>query len=347
MRILFLHANIPNYPIEGLFHGLRQLLGDNVVDVPRYDVMYEDATPHLREVKTGNGGKILYGKLQDHPDLAEKRCQWQKELHHFDYILLADIDKMPGIFSQVYYRLEETQETNKLAIIDGYDTPSIYPFFNMRRKWRTQSWVFRLPIHRVKYFKREFSSYSKLVNLPRRMRWLESLISRRYPKLLPFSMSIPEEHIEEVKPTEKEQLMPQYLVDQEVAASLSSEASYNPVGGRDFAFDSEEGYLEDVRRSRFGVTTKRAGWDCLRHYEYAAKGTVLCFRDLDLKSGHCAPHGLSEENCVIYHSAADLNAKIDAMSVDEYARIQAATLQWVRTKTTTRVAADLLQQLQA
>ena len=36
-------------------------------------------------------------------------------------------------------------------------------------------------------------------------------------------------------------------------------------------------------RSRFGVTTKKSGWDCMRHYELAASGCVPCFRDLEEK----------------------------------------------------------------
>ena len=50
------------------------------------------------------------------------------------------------------------------------------------------------------------------------------------------------------------------------AAQLGVETAY--------AFDDEADYYADLQQSRFGITVKRAGWDCLRHYEQAANGCV-------------------------------------------------------------------------
>jgi hypothetical protein len=34
-----------------------------------------------------------------------------------------------------------------------------------------------------------------------------------------------------------------------------------------YVFKSEQQYYEDYQKSYYGVTTKKAGWDCMRHYE--------------------------------------------------------------------------------
>lgn len=43
----------------------------------------------------------------------------------------------------------------------------------------------------------------------------------------------------------------------------------------------EREYYADMERSLFGLTWKKAGWDCLRHLELLAAGTVPLFTDVD------------------------------------------------------------------
>ena len=99
----------------------------------------------------------------------------------------------------------------------------------------------------------------------------------------------------------------------------------------------------DFQTSKFGITMKRSEWDCLRHYEIAANGAVPCFRDLDKKPQTCAPHGLNESNCIIYHSYDDLINKIESMDDLEYEKLQSSSLEWVKKNTTLKRAEVLLQ----
>jgi len=96
--------------------------------------------------------------------------------------------------------------------------------------------------------------------------------------------------------------------------------------------------------SKFGITTKRGGWDCLRHYELAANGCVLCFRDLDAKPELCAPHGLSPANCINYQSVNELTAKLNALTDADYARLQKNTYQWIYQNTTKTHAQDFINE---
>jgi hypothetical protein len=125
------------------------------------------------------------------------------------------------------------------------------------------------------------------------------------------------------------------VVDSEVAQRLGAQTAY--------AFEDAAAYHADLRASRFGVTTKKAGWDALRHYEIAAAGAVPCFRDLDRKPPRCAPHGLDRSNCVIYRDAADLIAQTRALDEASYAALQAGALAWARASTTEARARAFLE----
>jgi hypothetical protein len=129
-------------------------------------------------------------------------------------------------------------------------------------------------------------------------------------------------------------LLATHVVDPEVAALVGA-----PTG---YAFDDEAGYYADLRSARFGVTTRKGGWECMRHYELAVSGCVPCFRDLDRKPASCAPHGLDESNCVAYRDADDLLAQLGAIDDERYERLRAGALAWARANTTRARAAELL-----
>ena len=52
-----------------------------------------------------------------------------------------------------------------------------------------------------------------------------------------------------------------------------------PGQGR-YTFDIEQEYYDDYNKSYFGVTMKKAGWDCMRHYEILANHCIPYFADL-------------------------------------------------------------------
>jgi hypothetical protein len=47
-----------------------------------------------------------------------------------------------------------------------------------------------------------------------------------------------------------------------------------------YKFNIEQEYYDDYNRSYFGVTMKKAGWDCMRHYEILANNCIPYFIDL-------------------------------------------------------------------
>jgi hypothetical protein len=339
MRVLFLHSNIPNYVSDGLFHGLRSLHEHEVVDVPRHDVMYTDATPEMLK-KTGSRGRTLYALLPPETEaIKSARVFWQRELGAYDLIIIADIAQMPAVFAEVYNALGEREARKKLIIVDGYDSPARFPFFNIKYHLKQRPWVFRLPLHKVMYFKREFVSEAGLYGSFAKIWGTGKSVNLHFP----ISMSIPESCIENIPAMDKTESFVQFNVDPGLK-DLFEGGHFAEVGHTNFPFSTNEAYDNHLRKARFGITGKRAGWDCLRHYEYAAKGVILCFKQLDLKPTTCAPFGLDETNCIIYRNQDDLTHQIDAMKNEGYNFLQQNTYAWIKKFTTKEVAMRFINQ---
>jgi hypothetical protein len=53
-----------------------------------------------------------------------------------------------------------------------------------------------------------------------------------------------------------------------------------------YIYQNEEDYYQEYQQSMFAITTKKAGWDCMRHYEIMANGCIPYFPDIQ----HCPPN---------------------------------------------------------
>jgi hypothetical protein len=161
-------------------------------------------------------------------------------------------------------------------------------------------------------------------------------LSERLP-LERISFSIPREWLEfGERPRRKD--FPEHMVDEELCRALRRRMTT-------YSFEDENEYFEDLRTSRFGISTKRSGWDCLRHYELAASGCALCFRDLDKKPETCAPHGLTAETAIPYRNAEELLRRLEKMPEAEAEERSRNAKRWAGTKTTEVVARSFLDRL--
>jgi hypothetical protein len=48
-----------------------------------------------------------------------------------------------------------------------------------------------------------------------------------------------------------------------------------------YIYNTEEDFYNEYKTSMFAMTMKKAGWDCMRHYEILACGTVPYFVDIE------------------------------------------------------------------
>jgi len=62
---------------------------------------------------------------------------------------------------------------------------------------------------------------------------------------------------------------------------IKVQAFIDPRDTRTYIYNDEASYYGDYAESMFGLTIKKAGWDCLRHYEILANRCIPYFPDLD------------------------------------------------------------------
>jgi hypothetical protein len=83
----------------------------------------------------------------------------------------------------------------------------------------------------------------------------------------PISFAFPENKMPEVSNIQKNKLL----------------ANIIPGIASTFVYTKESDYYEDYRTSMFGYTWRKAGWDCLRHYEIICNYCIPLFLDIE----HC------------------------------------------------------------
>lgn len=87
---------------------------------------------------------------------------------------------------------------------------------------------------------------------------------KKYPQTKPISFAFPENKMQADIPNKEKVL-----------------AHVIPGVAQTFIFDDEESYLNDYKASLFGYTWRKAGWDCLRHYEILGLDCIPIFLDIE------------------------------------------------------------------
>ena len=322
LRILFLTNDREDYLADGLLHGLRQLPGLEVVDYPRKECMYEGGRQCKVAPEFGvrGGGFSLYGVLTEPQGGIDRSFIWQRlAAGWFDAVLIGNVWRQWGFLLQ----WRELFAAQPLLLLDGDDDQRLYPRSGTRLRQFGIGTGFTnlLELPSTHMFKMELTNRSR--------KWGLRL------NVHPLAFSIPESLIS-LKLPNKSQLFPSHIVDRDLSNKLGASANY--------VFADEQSYRSDLASSRFGITTRRAGWDCLRHYEIAAAGAVICFRDLAQKPVGCAPHGLIDGlNCISYGSSDDLLKRINALSLQEEVELQSLALAWAQSSSTKNRSLQLLK----
>jgi hypothetical protein len=231
-----------DYQADSLFHGLRCLLGEDVVDGYKMWHLYESLkdTPEIIPQLWGKGFTI-YGLLPDanidRDDIGRKIIN-----HYYDYLVMPIHHTLNGRYDAVLGILESIKlyyDTNEIIIVDGWDRSDI-------NKDIASCGI---------YFKRElFDFYSSVA--------------------LPISFSIPEEKI--CDPLEKSfdfaPLVPNCVGIHQDSYIYDDEGDYYDDYRKSyFAYTCKKGRDEMINE----------GWDCMRHYEILACGCVPFFTDIE------------------------------------------------------------------
>lgn len=229
MKILYVaNFDLPDFQSDMVFHGLRSLLGDEVVDLNEAWYMYDDFRNCWADRVPGRGmeygrGFTLYGRL---PKFNVDRTDIEKkiELGYFDKIVYGHITRCNTHLNLTH----KFNPREKIVFIDGEDNQIVNPLYPSFGN----------------YFKRE------LVD--------------GVPNVQPINFCIPKE-----------------LIVKEIPQKTQDYATIIPGDKTTYIYTEETPYYEDYQKSYFGVTVKKGGWDCLRHYEILMNGCVPFFSELD------------------------------------------------------------------
>ena len=91
-------------------------------------------------------------------------------------------------------------------------------------------------------------------------------LQESHPNLLPITFGVPTNKL--AQPNKNK---------------IQEYATYIPGQPETYIFRDEKSYYEDYQKSYYGVTMKKAGWDCMRHYE--------------ILGNYCMPYFIGLENC--------------------------------------------------
>lgn len=116
----------------------------------------------------------------------------------------------------------------------------------------------------------------------------------------------------------------------------------------------EAEYKRDYRKALFGVTRKKEGWDCMRHYEILASGSVPMFLDIANAPAHVMTHLPKAllaavrqspyfwlKGCEMRHSLGECSFGLDHAELDaaEYESVACSLLAHTKQHLTTKALA--------
>lgn len=97
------------------------------------------------------------------------------------------------------------------------------------------------------------------------IRYFKRELIFKHPRIFPISFAIPTSKVKFNK------------------NKIKDFAFITPLNRQTYIYNNEADYYNDYNEARFGVTLKKAGWDCMRHYEILANGCIPYFHNLE----HC------------------------------------------------------------
>jgi len=287
MKILFLTTdksknNPPDfaqgdYLENSILIGLKSILGgENVIDLPRKDIIYGDFSIIPRESLHGKGFSLYSFPLEDKlNDFDREHLE-----NHYDVLIYG---------TSYAYGMKDRPDLeaicDKVFWLDGHDLLGISP----KGGYIDTGEGRMIGIQQTPCFKRE--------------------LIQETPGAFPTGFGLPSKSLVPVDLTSKKQLFQQTAPKEALFQDGSGELGQR----KHHIFTNESDYHKDLESSWFGLTCRKGGWDTLRHYEIIAKGALLLFRDYDKKPVLCSPQSLPT---ISYSTKEELYVTMNRLVVD-------------------------------
>lgn len=262
MKILYLsQGQFNDYQCDMLLHGLRCLLGPDVVDVQRIRAMYRT---------TGPGSYSVWGLLPDDSYVDRSDIAGKLSSKYFDLVIYGSIWHDLSYIDVV----TEKYPPSRIVFVDGLDDDPRYMHQLEDRGY---------------YLRREHHE------------------SRKHS----IQFAIPREKI----------IHDPGLC---VADKIRIKSPLDPRDRSTYIYTNEKWYYRQYQESFFGLTMKKGGWDCMRHYEIMAAGAMPYFMDLESCPSETMKY-LPKEDLILGRQLCDRwsdNGMPTSDQISEWAEIQ-------------------------
>jgi len=107
-----------------------------------------------------------------------------------------------------------------------------------------------------------------------------------------------------------------------------------------YIYNTEEEYYKEYQKSFFAITTKKSGWDCMRHYEILANGCIPHFIDIEkcpANTMHFLPKELLIKGNALYKKFVN---DVTVECIQEYNELQKKMLVYTKEYLTTEKMAQ-------
>jgi hypothetical protein len=123
MKILYITSSGEDYLQDQVLIGLRSIYGENVIDYPKKDVLYENFAKPKKELY--GCGFTIWKNL---PDIAIDRNDIYSRVENgeFDAIIFGSIWRQEEIFTQFRFHNIFNKNRAKICFIDGEDHDKLY-----------------------------------------------------------------------------------------------------------------------------------------------------------------------------------------------------------------------------
>ena len=301
-HLLFItHGSDLDYQNDTVFHGLCSLPETEVaiLNENNYDYMFKGLCPEEKLRSLYGKGFTLSNRVPVEKKCVHSRDEALKNIRdkYYDFVVYGSIFRCDDLLSDVV----RYYPRNKILLIDGEDEDF---HFRLTRGCRYRFFLERRALKyagKGLYFKRE-------------------MLPRFRGVFQPVSFAIPEELVVEKVPENKERRL----------------AFIIPGNPDTYIYKDEDSYYKGYQTAVFGMTCRKAGWDCLRHYEILANGCIPYFPDIDELPPDTMPffpRALIRYGNMLYESGA---------AADECLELSCRLLEHTRKFLTTRFQAEYL-----
>lgn len=147
--------------------------------------------------------------------------------------------------------------------------------------------------------------------------------------LHPISFSIP-----------KDKICKNYNIKSKIVSNLI------PGNTKTYIYNTEEDYYNEYKKSYFAITMKKAGWDCMRHYEILANGCIPYFINIEecpKNTMALCPKDLFIEANMLYQKFIKKNIdELEDENIDEYNTLLSKLLEYTKNHLTTNKMAEYI-----